>query len=55
MTLRLRAMLTLGAIESATLATVSVISALYFYHTGMDQLEVRARETAILLLSLIHI
>ena len=49
MTLRLRAMLTLGAIESVTLATVSVVSALYLYHTGMEQLEVRARETAVLL------
>ena len=42
-------MLTLGAIESVTLAAVSIVSAMYLYHTGMDQLEVRARETAVLL------
>ncbi len=49
MTLRLKAMLTLGAIESVTLAAVSAISALYLYHTGMDLLMERASETAVLL------
>jgi methyl-accepting chemotaxis protein len=42
-------MLTLGIIEATTLATVAGISALYLYHTGMEQLEIRARETAVLL------
>jgi methyl-accepting chemotaxis protein len=42
-------MLTLGLIEATTLATVAGISALYLYHTGMEQLEIRARETAVLL------
>lgn len=42
-------MLTLGLIEAVTLAIVATISAAYLYHTGMEQLEIRARETAVLL------
>ena len=49
MTLRLRAMLTLGLIEALTLTLVAGASAAYLYHTGMEQLELRARETAVLL------
>lgn len=42
-------MLTIGFIEAVTLAIVAGVSAAYLYHTGMDQLEIRARETAVLL------
>lgn len=53
MSLRLRALLILWGIEGATLLVVILSSAGYLYRDGIGDIELRARETALLLRSLL--